>query len=121
VGQVLTSKGTTTLPVWRGGTGTVTGTGTITPNAELTSVFTTTVTGALTINGPTNGTDGQKVTFRILNDGSHSVTFSTGSGNFRFSTDVPSYTNSVSLTDYIGAAWNTADNVWDLVAINKGF
>jgi len=100
---------------------TITGTGTVTPVATAGGTFSTTVTGALTINGPTSGYDGQKVTFRILNDASHSVTLATGSGNFRFGTDIPSYTNSVSLTDYIGAIYNSAATRWDVVAVIQGF
>lgn len=98
----------------------ITGTGTVTPDGTLGPTFYTTVSGALTLNGPTGGVDGQKVTFRILNDASHSVTLATGSGNFRFGTDITSYTNSVSLTDYIGAIWNSAASRWDIVSIIQG-
>lgn len=99
----------------------ISGTGTVTPDASTAGIFETTVTGALTINGPTGGADGQKITFRLLNDATHSVTFATGAGNFRFGTDIPSYTNSVSLTDYIGAIWNNAASRWDIVAVSQGF
>jgi hypothetical protein len=99
----------------------IAGTGTVTPNATLGGVFSTTVTGNLTLHGPTSGYDGQKIVFRILNDASHSVTFSTGTGNFRFGTDITSYTNSVSLTDYIGAIYNLAAARWDIVSVIQGF
>ncbi len=96
-------------------------TGTVTPATGVANYFYT-VTGATTLNGPASPTaDGQKVVFRILNDGSHSVTLATGANNFRFGTDITSYTNSVSLTDYIGAAWNAAASCWDIVSIIKGF
>ena len=99
----------------------IAGTGTVTADASVASEFTTTVSGTLTLNGPANPTNGQKVVFRILNDASHSVTLATGSNNFRFGTDIPSYTNSVSLTDYIGAIWNSAASRWDVVSISQGF
>lgn len=100
---------------------TVAGTGTVTPDATLSSTIEITVSGNLILNGPSSGTDGQKITFRILNDGSHSVTFASGAGNYRFGTDIPSYTNSVSLTDYIGVIWNSAASRWDVVSIIQGF
>lgn len=99
----------------------IAGTGTVTADARTGPTLYTTVTGAVTLNGPSNGVDGQKLTFRILNDGSHSVTLATGSGNFRFGTDITSYTNSVSLTDYIGAIYSSAASRWDVVSIIQGF
>jgi hypothetical protein len=103
--------------------GTITGTGTVTPDASVASTFTTTVVGTLTINGPSNGINGQKITFRLLQDGTgHSVTFATGSGNFRFGTDIGSFTASAAnLTDYIGAIWNAAVSRWDIVGVSQGF
>lgn len=101
--------------------GTATGTGTVTPSIAGVSTVAITVSGALTLHGPTGALDGQKIVFRILNDGSHSVTFATGAGNFRFGTTVPSYTNSVSLTDYVGCIYNTSAGVWDLVSLSQGF
>ena len=100
---------------------TMAGTGTVTPDASTAEMFTTTVTGNLTVNGPSSPVNGQKIILRILNDGSHSVTLATGAGNFRFGTDITSYTNSVSLTDYIGAAYNSAATRWDVVSIIQGF
>jgi hypothetical protein len=104
-------------------TSVIAGTGTVTPNALGITTFTTTVTGVLTINGPTNGFDGQKITFRLLQDSSgHTVTFATGAGNFRFGSTIPSFTASgMNLTDYVGAIWNTAAGFWDLVSVSQGF
>lgn len=102
---------------------TITGTGTITADASIANTFSTTVVGSLTLNGPINGTDGQKITFRLLQDGTgHSVTFSPGSGNFRFGTDIPSFTASgAGLTDYVGCIWNNAASRWDIVSVIQGF
>lgn len=101
--------------------GVLTGTGTVTPDASTAGAFTMIVSGNVTLNGPSNPTNLQKVIFRILNDASHTVTLATGSGNFRFGTDIPSYTNSVSLTDYIGAIYNSTAVRWDVVSVNQGF
>jgi hypothetical protein len=97
------------------------GTGTVTIDARNAYTAYITVSGALTLNGPSNATDGQKMTIRILNDASHSVTLATGANNFRFGTDIPSYTNSVSLTDYIGVQYNQVSSTWDVVSIIQGF
>lgn len=126
-GFVLTSNGTSADPAFKpsgiGNVGSITGTGTVTPDAAVANTFSTTVVGTLTINGPTNGIDGQKVTFRLLQDGSgHSVTFATGAGNFRFGTDITTFTASgINLTDYIGAIWNSTANRWDIVSVIQGF
>jgi hypothetical protein len=81
------------------------------------------VDGALTINGPTNGQQGRKITFVLEQDGAgHAVTFATGAGNFRFGTDIPSFTASgASKTDYVGAIWNADASRWDIVAVIQGF
>jgi hypothetical protein len=97
--------------------------GTITPNATTTSTVFVTVDAAATINGPTSGYNGQKILFRLAQDATgHSVTFSTGSGNFSFSTDIPSFTASTAnLTDYVGAIFNSTSNVWNIVGVTRGF
>lgn len=100
---------------------TTAGTGTITPNALNAVTISVPVSGAVTIDGPTNGYDGQKLTLRIINDGSHSVTLATGSGNFSFGTTIASYTNSVSTIDYIGVIYNLAATVWHVVSLSQGF
>jgi hypothetical protein len=124
-GFVLTSNGTGSDPSCQpSGIGNVSATatsGTITPDATTANTFSIAVSGVVTLDGPTGGVDGQKVTFRIINDASHSVSLATGSGNFRFGTDITSYTNSVSLTDYIGAIWNAGDTRWDVVSVIRGF
>jgi hypothetical protein len=124
-GFVLTSLGTSTDPSFQpsgiGNVGVLATSGSITPDASTANTFSCAVAGAVTLNGPSNGVDGQKVTFRIINDASHMVTLATGSGNFAFGTDITSYTNSTSLTDYIGAIWSTAASRWHVVALNQGF
>jgi len=99
------------------------GTGTVTPSATVSSSLYTTVTGDLTLNGPTGGYDGQKITLRLKQDGTgHSVTLATGAGNFRFGTDIPSFTASAAnLTDYLEIFYNAPANCWDVVAVNQGF
>jgi hypothetical protein len=97
--------------------------GTITPDATLSSSVFVTVNATTTINGPTGGYDGQKILFRLAQDATgHTVTFSTGAGNFSFSTDLPSFTASAAnLTDYVGAVFNSGANRWQILGIVKGF
>jgi hypothetical protein len=100
---------------------TVAGSGTITPSAIDTSTITVPVSGSVILNGPTGGIDGQKITLRIVNDATDTVSLATGSGNFEFGTDITSYTNSVSKIDYIGIIYNSAANVWHIASISHGF
>ncbi len=93
----------------------------VTPDARNIEVYNVTVDANLTINGPSNPYSGQKLLFQLHNDGSHAVTFATGSGNFRFGTDITSYTASASKTDYVGAVYNSTDTRWDLVSLVQGF
>lgn len=96
----------------------------ITPDATVSAVVLISgLTGTTTINGPTGGYDGQRLTFRIIQGGTpQTVTFASGSGNFRFGTDLPSYTSSgANLTDYIGVLFNSSASRWDIVSIIQGF
>lgn len=97
--------------------------GAITPNAIISDTVFVTVDAAATINGPTGAFDGQKITFRLAQDATgHTVTFSTGSGNFSFGTSITSFTASgANLTDYVGAVWFNAASRWNIVAVSQGF
>lgn len=122
-----TVTGTTTFnkaivsPVGVLGNGT--GTGTQTPDATQGPILSTTVTGNMTINGPTGGFDGQKIILRLTQDSTgHTVTFAAGGGNFVFGTDIPSFTASgASLTDYVGIIFRSGTGVWNVVAVSHGF
>ena len=97
--------------------------GTITANATVASTILVTVDAVATINGPTSGFNGQKVLYRLAQDGTgHTVTFSTGAGNFSFGTDVTSFTASAAnLTDYVGTIYNSTSNRWNIIGVVKGF
>lgn len=103
--------------------GTLATSGTVTPDASTASTFEVTLSGNLAINGPTSATDGQKLIFEIQQGGSsHTVTFNAGAGNFRFGSDIPSFTaSSTPGKDYIGAIYSAADNLWDIVSVIQGF
>ncbi len=98
----------------------VAGTGTVTPTAAQKTISIP-VSGNVTLNGPTGGYDGQALTIRVVNDGSHSVTLATGSGNYSFGTTITSYTNSTSTIDYIGVIYNSSASRWHVVSLSQGF
>jgi hypothetical protein len=95
----------------------------ITVDARTVTQLNVSVDGDLTINGPTSAgaaKDGQKITIRLAQDSTgHAVTLSS---DFRFGTDITSYTASgANKTDYIGIIWNYAASKWDVVSIIQGF
>lgn len=95
---------------------------TIATNAALGNVFTVTLGGNRTLSNPTNPTSGQKIVYRVTQDGTGSRTLSFGTA-FRFSTDVPSPTLSTAAgaTDYLGFIYNAAASKWDCLAVSRGY
>jgi len=97
----------------------------ITPDATAGSFFDYRISFLFTINGPTGGTNGQKIVFRLRTHVSlttTTVTFATGSGNFRFGstiTSIPPIT--FPHISYVGAIYDSTDNVWDIVSLAEGF
>ncbi len=87
-------------------------------DARLTINVDVNVDDDLTINGPTDGFEMQRITFQLREAG-HAVTFATGAGNFLFTTTFPSFTASASGTDYVEAIWNPDANNWVIINIVK--
>jgi len=92
-------------------------------DASLGNTFLLTAAGDRTIAVPTNPTSGQKITIvHKASGGARTLSLNTGTGGFRFGTDITALTSTTSgLTDYIGAIYNSADNKWDVVSYIKGF
>jgi hypothetical protein len=92
-------------------------------DASLGNTFLLTASGDRTIAVPTNPTSGQKITIAHKASGANrTLALNTGTGGFRFGTDITALTITTSgLTDYIGAIYNAADNKWDVVSYVKGF
>ena len=84
-------------------------------------------TGATTINAPATAFgafyDGQTLEYRIKSAASQTLTWNSGAGGFRGSSDValPSTTTGSSKYDRIAFEYHATDNKWDCVAVNKGF
>jgi hypothetical protein len=85
------------------------------------STFTVTLGGSRTLANPTNLTDGQRMVFRLKQDGTGSRTITWGS-KYRFSTDIPSPTLSTiaNYVDYVAFIYNLTDDKLDVVGVNIG-
>ena len=94
----------------------------ISVDATLGNIFTVTLGGNRTLSNPTGAVNGQRLTFRVTQDGSGNRTLAFDT-KFRFGTDLTSITLSTSAnkTDYIGVIYHGADDKFDIVAIMKGF
>lgn len=95
---------------------------TITTDASTGNNFTVTLGGNRTLANPTNPTDGQKCVWRLKQDatGGRTITLDTA---FRLGSDVTAVALSTTpnKTDYLGAIYNAADSVWDVVSLARGY
>lgn len=101
---------------------TLTDAATILVDAALGNVFTVTLGGNRTLGNPSNPTNGQRIIFRIRQDGTGSRTLALGS-DYRLGTDITSttLTTTAAKTDYLGVMYNSTDSKWDVIAFVKGY
>lgn len=94
----------------------------ITTDASLGNLATVTLGGNRTMANPTNPTSGQKLIYRILQDGTGSRTLTWGAA-FRFGVDIPqpTLTTTPNKTDYLAFAYNAASSTWDCVGVSRGY
>jgi hypothetical protein len=92
-------------------------------DASLGTIFRLSAGGDRTIAVPTNPTSGQKIVIQhYASGGARTLALNSGTGGFRFGTDITALTATASgKTDYIGAIYNATDNKWDVVAVSKGY
>ena len=103
--------------------GTLTDGATVAVDASLAETFKLSAGGNRTILAPANPQfDGQRLLIRhYASGGARTLTLSEGTLGFRFGTTVTALTETVSgKTDYIGAIYNLADTIWDVIAYSKG-
>ena len=97
----------------------------ITPNASLGSTFRVTLTGALTLNGPTSPVDGQMISVEFTQDGTGSrlLTLPTTAGNWLFGTDVavPVLSTVAGKTDIMTAVYRSAWGKWGVIGFVRGY
>jgi hypothetical protein len=95
---------------------------TIATNAALGNHFRVTLGGSRTLGNPTNPTDGQKVVWEIIQDGSgsHTITLDT---NFALGTTISSITLSTGAgkRDFLGAVYNASAGKWYVIAFTAGY
>jgi hypothetical protein len=92
-------------------------------DASLGKVHRLVAAGNRTIAAPTNPTAGQQIIIEhTASGGDRTLALDTGTGGFRFGTDITALTQTASgKTDYIGCIYNATANKWDVVAYAKGF
>ncbi len=89
-------------------------------DASLSSVFTLTLTGNTTLATPTNGFSGQRIVYRLRQDGTGNKLLTLSSG-FRSGPITVTLSTAANTTDYLGVIYNEIDNKWDVLALNKGY
>lgn len=94
-----------------------------TPDVATGDVFEITLGAAtVTINAPTNPTNGKKVLYRLKQDatGNRAVAWN---AVFRFGTDITAttLTTTASKTDYVGTVYDGTAAKWDVVSFVKGY
>lgn len=103
---------------------TLTDAATITVDASQSNHFRVTLAAAgRTMANPTNLTDGQKILFEIIQDGTGSRTITTWSSTYAFGTDVPSptLTTTASKRDFIGFVYNSTAAKLYCIAFVRGY
>jgi len=89
-------------------------------DASLSSTFTLTLTGNTTLATPTNGFSGQRIIYRLTQDGTGNKLLTLSSG-FRSGPITVTLSTAANTTDYLGVIYNEIDNEWDVLALNKGY
>lgn len=94
----------------------------ISVDATFGNIFTVTLGGNRILSNPTGAVNGQRLTFRVRQDGvgGRTLAFDT---KFRFGSDLTSITLSTGInkTDYIGVIYHGTDDKFDVVAFMKGY
>lgn len=101
---------------------TLTDASTIATDASLSNHFRVTLGGNRTLGNPTNPTDGQRVVWELIQDGTGSRTITLSSA-FALGTDITAVTLTTTLNkrDFLGAIYNTTAAKWYVVAFAKGY
>lgn len=95
---------------------------TIATDASLGNHFRVTLGGNRTLGNPTNLTDGQKLLWELIQDGTGSRTITLGS-NFALGTDLPAITltTTASKRDFLGGIYNSTAGKIYVTSLVRGF
>lgn len=97
---------------------------TIAVDASLGNDFRVTLAGNRTIAAPSNPSDGQSVTFEIIQDatGSRTLTWASGTGGFAFGAGVaPALSTAAGVTDIAAFRYSSAKGEWLYLGSGLGF
>lgn len=92
---------------------------TITTDASAGDIFYVTFGGSRTMAKPTNGYDGQTITYWITQSGNKTVTWGSG---FSATADIalPTLTSGSTATDMFAFVYNATNDKWYILAVDKG-
>jgi hypothetical protein len=94
---------------------------TIATDAALGNLFAVTLGGNRTLGAPTNGLDGQRLSWRLRQDATGSRTLALAAGFRSGSTfGTPVLSTTANAVDYLAAMYVVADNKWDVTGFVKG-
>ncbi len=95
---------------------------TVATNAALSNYFRLTTTQNFTLSNPTNPSDGQRVVWEIIQDGTGSRVMTLGNA-FALGTDITAatLTTTASKRDFITAVYNSTAAKWYLIGFVKGY
>lgn len=101
---------------------TLTDAATIAVDATLGGVFSVTLGGNRTLGNPTNARDGQRLTFRIRQDGTGSRVLTLDT-KYRLGTDIASVTltTTPNKTDYLTVQYSATDDKFDVIDFKRGY
>ncbi len=101
---------------------TLTDAATIATDASQSNHFRVTLGGNRTLGNPTNPSDGQKVMWEIIQDGTGSRTITLDT-QFALGTDITSITltTAAGKRDFLGAVYNSTASKWYVIAFVKGY
>ena len=104
---------------------TLTDAATITTDASTGIHFRVTLGGNRTLAVPTNPTDGQRILWEFIQDGTgnRTITLAGGTGGFAFGTDISSIalTTTANKRDVVGAVYNASLQKWLVIAFVRGY
>lgn len=94
----------------------------IATDCSLGNTFRVTLGGNRTLSNPTNMTDGQKVIWEFIQDGTGTRTITLGS-KFSFGADITAVvlTTTAGKRDFLGAIYNSTADKWYVLAFTKGY
>lgn len=121
-GKIVTGSSITAGQAVYSGVAAITDAATIATDASLGNTFTVTLAGNRTMGAPTNPVNGQRILYRITQDGTGSRTLA-WNAVFGFSTSlpVPVLTTTAGAIDYVGFVYSSASTKWHCLSYVQGF